>query len=86
MVDPTREKDLPSRIAGQLTRPIQWAGTLATLVARGVTDLVTLGPGRVLRAHVRKNLGANIRVHAAFDTADLDALGRALADPHEALR
>jgi len=51
-------------LVGQLTRPVQWAATLATLTAAGVSDFRAIGPGRVLRGLVRANLGtrASVRI------------------------
>ncbi len=56
---------IPRLLAGQLTAPVQWARTMETLKREGVTDLVTVGPGKVLRGLVRKNLGTSVGVHTA---------------------
>jgi acyl transferase domain-containing protein len=61
---------LPS-LAGQLTRVVRWAGSMESLAAAGVTDLVAVGPGHVLRGLARKNLGQRIRVHTTEDAEDL---------------
>jgi len=70
-------------LAGQLTRPVRWADTMSTLARRGVTDFVTVGPGRVLRGLVRKNLGKEARVHATDSPEELactiEQLGQAAA-------
>jgi [acyl-carrier-protein] S-malonyltransferase len=58
-------------LGGQLTRPVLWAGTMAALATAEITDIVTVGPGRVLRGLVRKNLGQAIRVHTTEDADDL---------------
>jgi [acyl-carrier-protein] S-malonyltransferase len=63
--------DLIEYLAGQLVRPVQWIASLATLEHLGVTDVVTVGPGRVLRGLIRKNLGTRLRVHTTEDAADL---------------
>lgn len=55
--------DVCSVLAGQLVRPVQWAASLSTLESLGVTDVITVGPGRVLRGLIRKNLGTRVRVH-----------------------
>jgi malonyl CoA-acyl carrier protein transacylase len=55
-------------LAGQLVRPVQWMASLDTLETMGVTDIITVGPGRILRGLVRKNLGSRVRVH----TTDFD--------------
>jgi len=54
---------LPEILAGQLVRPVYWARTLATLHDLEVTDIVTVGPGRVLRGLIRKSLGDRVRIH-----------------------
>jgi [acyl-carrier-protein] S-malonyltransferase len=64
------EDRIPDLLAEQLTHPIQWTRTLATLTNLGVTDLVTAGPGAVLRGLARKCLGASTRVHGTEDAAD----------------
>jgi malonyl CoA-acyl carrier protein transacylase len=60
-----------SQLAAQLTRPVLWAGTMTTLATAGVTDVVTVGPGHVLRGLLRKNLDQAIRVHTTEDARDL---------------
>jgi [acyl-carrier-protein] S-malonyltransferase len=61
---PTDEsEDLAEILAGQLVRPVQWAASLATLERLEVTDVVLVGPGRILRSLVRKNLGTRVHVH-----------------------
>jgi len=73
--------EIPDQIAEQLTRPIHWTRTLATLSTAGVTDLVTIGPGKVLRGLARKALGSAVRVHGTEDTDDLRRTQEALAAP-----
>jgi [acyl-carrier-protein] S-malonyltransferase len=61
---PTGEsEDLPEVLAEQLVRPVQWAASLATLERLEVTDVVVVGPGRILRSLVRKTLGTRLHVH-----------------------
>jgi [acyl-carrier-protein] S-malonyltransferase len=55
--------DVCSVIAGQLVRPVSWVASIATLESLGVTDVITLGPGRILRGLIRKNSGTRLRVH-----------------------
>lgn len=62
---------IPDRLAGQLVAPVQWVRTLRTLAEEGLTDVVTVGPGKVLRALVRRNLGDALRIHGTEDPADL---------------
>lgn len=53
---------ISARLARQLTRPARFTRILATLWARGVRTFVTVGPGAVLRALVRRNLGEEAAV------------------------
>ena len=70
LTDSPAEDRIPDLLAEQLTHPIHWTRTLATLTNLGVTDYVTVGPGAVLRGLVRKCLGASTRVHGTEDAAD----------------
>lgn len=49
-------------LAEQLVRPVYWSKVLETLYRAGVRDFVTAGPGSILRALVRKNLGTDVRI------------------------
>lgn len=73
------EKDIASFLAEQLTRPVYWSTSLETLHHAGVCDFITLGPGAILRALVRKNLGSDVRVWSTDGEASwrslLEALG-----------
>ncbi|MFH2006124.1 MAG: ACP S-malonyltransferase [bacterium] len=81
---------IPALLAEQLVRTVQWAAVLRALVEYGATDLVTVGPGRVLRGLVRKNLGDRLRVHTTEDrdelkkTIELVVTGRGKGDEEEA--
>jgi len=59
----TEAADLAETLAGQLVRPVLWAESLRTLGRLEVTDIVTVGPGRVLRGLIRKSLGNSARIH-----------------------
>jgi [acyl-carrier-protein] S-malonyltransferase len=63
--------DLTAFLGGQLVRPVQWVASLATLERLEVTDVVTVGPGKVLRSLIRKQLGTRLRVHTTEDATDL---------------
>ncbi len=69
---------IPDLLAGQLVHPVRWAETMATLRAAGVTDVITVGPGRTLRALVRRNVGTAMRVHMTEDPDDLAFTKKAL--------
>jgi len=72
------EDRIPELLAGQLTHPIAWARSLTTLIDAGVTDIVTVGPGKVLRGLIRKNLGSAVRVHTTEHAGDFDRTREAL--------
>jgi [acyl-carrier-protein] S-malonyltransferase len=61
------EDDIPSHLAEQLTRSVHWSTTLETLHHAGVNDFVTLGPGAILRALVRKNVSPTVSVWNSND-------------------
>jgi [acyl-carrier-protein] S-malonyltransferase len=64
------DADVAELLAGQLVRPVQWARTLATLGAAGVEEYLVVGPGKLMRALVAKNLG-HARVRIVETLADL---------------
>ena len=78
LVEPAPQ--IPRLLAGQLTAPVQWARTMETLLREGVTDLVTLGPGKVLRGLVRKNLGGAASVHGTDGAPARQATQRAIPE------
>jgi len=66
--------DTPACLADQLIRPIQWSKSLQTMLKSGVTGFITLGPGAVMRALVRKNLGPEEQVWIADSEASFRSL------------
>ena len=48
--------DIPQRLVEAITHPVRWFEVLRALDARGVTDFVETGPGRVLTNLVKKSL------------------------------
>jgi len=71
--------ELPDLLAGQCTRPVQWTATMDAVARAGITDVVIVGAGRVLRALARRNLGRRVTVHDAEYPGDLAPLREALA-------
>ncbi|HKE18940.1 MAG TPA: ACP S-malonyltransferase [Kofleriaceae bacterium] len=63
---------IPELLAGQLVRPIRWVAALRTLEASGCRRLVAVGPGKMLRALVRRTLGAGIEVEMAETLRDVE--------------
>ncbi len=74
------EEGVADALARQLVRPVRWALVLQALARAGVTEAVTVGPGKTLRALVRQVLGETFSVHTTEGVADLArtlaALGR----------
>ncbi|MCC6749215.1 MAG: acyltransferase domain-containing protein [Deltaproteobacteria bacterium] len=65
-------------LAEHLVRPVRWARTLHTLLELGVTDIVTIGPGRALRDLVRQNIGDRPRLHSTEEPGDLERVAEVL--------
>ena len=64
-------------LARQAASPVRWTDTVRAIAARGVTDVVEAGPGRVLAGLVRKIDGA-LKVHALTDGHSLGEARAAL--------
>lgn len=62
---------LPDRLAEQLIRPILWSDTLSFMAASGVSKFLTIGPGKVMRGLVRKNLGNQFSVFGSDSPREL---------------
>jgi len=59
-------------LALQLYRPVRWVETIQALAARGVTQVVEAGPGKVL-AGLNKRINKDLRALPVFDPQSLDA-------------
>jgi len=58
---------IPELLAAQLVRPIRWTACAKTLSVLGVTRFVAVGPGRLVRAMLRANLGdIDVRIFAGM--------------------
>jgi [acyl-carrier-protein] S-malonyltransferase len=69
-------------LAGQLTTPVRWDLVSARLADLGVTDLVEIGPGKVLRGLARLNPPtAALRVHGVSDLRSLERAAAELTAP-----
>ena len=64
-------------LAGQLVRPVQWAKTMQTLASAGVTHYIVLGPSKLVRGLVYKNVGRAVRVVVV---ESYDDIARAVAE------
>jgi [acyl-carrier-protein] S-malonyltransferase len=65
-------------LAEQMTAPVAWDAVMRTLADRGVTDVVCLAPGRVMRSLARDALGDTVRLHVANAERDLDRIAEAI--------
>jgi len=70
--------EIPELLASQLTRPVEWVETMMTLDRFGVTDVITVGPAKALRALVRRGLGSHVCVHAVELPDDVARVAQAL--------
>jgi len=71
-------EQFPDLLSEQMVNPVAWAATMETLKHAGITDVVTIGPGKVLRGLIRKNR-VNVQVHATHTIEHLDATIRKLS-------
>ncbi len=69
---------LPDLVAEQAARPVAFRAALTTTIALA-DDLVTIGPGAVVRSLVRRNLGDRTRAPRLHATDDARALAATLA-------
>jgi [acyl-carrier-protein] S-malonyltransferase len=76
LVESTPIADL---LADALTRQVCWTAVLHAITELGVTDVVTVGPGKVVRGLTRRALGDTVRLHATDRPRDLDSAVEALA-------
>ncbi len=64
-------EQIPDLLAEQLVHPVHWAKTMQNMAQAGVSDLITIGPGKVLRGLVRKNRLAGVELHSTQTLDDL---------------
>jgi [acyl-carrier-protein] S-malonyltransferase len=65
-------------LAQQAASPVRWVETIEAFAARGVTQVVECGPGRVLTG-LNKRIVRELKSFALTDGSDLDAAKAALA-------
>jgi len=71
-------EQFPDLLSEQLVNPVAWAATMETLKQAGITDVVTIGPGKALRGLIRKNR-VDVQVHATHTIEHLEATIRKLS-------
>jgi [acyl-carrier-protein] S-malonyltransferase len=62
----------------QITAPVRWEESMATLAAAGIVETIEFGAGRVLAGLMRR-INRNIKVRAAEDSASVRATIQGLA-------
>jgi len=66
----------PARICDALVRqawgPVRWVDVVLALKARGVTQVIEFGPGKVLAGLVSR-IDKSLKVNAVFDPQSLEA-------------
>jgi [acyl-carrier-protein] S-malonyltransferase len=62
-----------ARACGDLVeRPLQWVTALSTLRSRGVTSIVTCGPGKVMRSLARRVFGTDVTLYSTGNQRELE--------------
>lgn len=65
-------EEIRAVLAAQAARPVRWVETVEAMVARGITHVVELGPGRVLTGLV-KRIAPDLTVLSVGDSESLTA-------------
>ncbi|HEY5947197.1 MAG TPA: hypothetical protein VIV40_16955, partial [Kofleriaceae bacterium] len=68
---------MPERFVGQLTHPVQWAASIATLDRLEPRRILAVGPGKTLRGLVHSNLGVDRHVEMIDSMRAIEAAARA---------
>jgi [acyl-carrier-protein] S-malonyltransferase len=72
------EERIPGLLADALTAPVRFAALLACAARLGATDVVVLGPPKVVRGLVRRNL-PGLPVHLVSEPGDAARVAEALS-------
>jgi len=75
------DESIPDLLVEQLVHPIEWSRALHTLADAGASTFVTIGPGKVLRSLIRRNVGEAVRVLQTDDIRDLSGTIETLTGP-----
>jgi [acyl-carrier-protein] S-malonyltransferase len=67
---PAAPPDLPALLAGQLVHPVRWVTALGALRALGATRYLVVGPGKLVRALVRRTLG-DVKIEVVDSMRDI---------------
>jgi len=66
-------EDIRGNLARQIHSSVQWVDSVTFMAAQGITDLVEIGPGRVLKGLIRK-IDPALNVHNIQTPDDITAL------------
>jgi [acyl-carrier-protein] S-malonyltransferase len=73
--DPSQIREL---LVAQITSPVKWSQSMATLVSAGVTKIIEIGPGKVLTGLAKREMNPESMTN--LDTlADIQAFTAAVA-------
>lgn len=68
----TDSAEIRSLLAQQVTSPVRWAQTMAFLVSKGITQIIEIGPGKVLTGMAKREMNPESSIN--LDTlADIKA-------------
>ncbi|MBQ4890951.1 ACP S-malonyltransferase [Shewanella sp. MMG014] len=70
---PTSESDIKDALVRQLYCPVRWSETIEFIASQGVTELVEMGPGKVLTG-LTKRINKSLKGQAVNNAASLSAL------------
>ena len=62
VIDP---EEIKTNLVSQLTSPVKWTQTMQAMIADGATQVIEVGPGKVLQGLFKK-------VDRSFDTASAE--------------
>jgi len=66
-------EEIPGLLERQLVSPVRWDDSIRTLLARGVTQFIEVGPGKTLAGLLRR-IDRSVKVHSIDSVASAEAL------------
>lgn len=67
----TDVEEIREMLVKQLYKPVRWVDTIKSMTAKGITQIVECGPGKVLSGLV-KRIDRNIQIMPVYDPESLD--------------